>query len=73
VIRIYILFRLPRQKWKNRGDQKLGFAVSRLMQYKNWVASYLTAFYCVGLFLLVLLYLGVARFPALLDIRMQAG
>lgn len=70
VIKVYILFRLPRQKWKNRGDQQQGFEHSRILCRRNWVAGYLTLFYCAVFFLLVLLYLNLASMPTLVDIKM---
>jgi len=68
LIRIYILFRLPLQKWKNRGDQKQGYEGHA--DIKNWVANYLILFYCAGIFLIVLLFLGVVSVPALPDFGM---
>jgi len=69
VIKVYILFRLPRQKWKNRGDQRAGFALNGKISYKNLVASYLTFFYCAGFFLLILFFLHIIRAPILADFR----
>jgi glycosyltransferase Alg8 len=69
IIKVYILFRLPQQKWKNRGDQKAGFDARKGLNFKNWVASYLTTFYCIGFLLLILLYLGLAYMPTISDIK----
>jgi len=69
IIKVYILFRLPQQKWKNRGDQRLGFDASKGLNFKKWGANYLTTFYCTGFLLLILLYLGVVYMPTLFEIK----
>lgn len=68
IIKIYILFRLPQQRWKNRGDQQAGFATEKGLRIKSLIASYLTLFYCTCCVLGVLLYLGVITLPTLGDI-----
>jgi glycosyltransferase Alg8 len=68
LIKIYILFRLPQQRWKNRGNQSAGFERSRGLKLREWAATYLTAFYCAGFFLLILLYLGIVSWPSLSDL-----
>ncbi|MDP2314133.1 MAG: glycosyltransferase [Pseudomonadota bacterium] len=42
VIKIYILFRLPVQRWANRGDQRANDALGHGWRWKSWMASYLT-------------------------------
>lgn len=65
-IKIYILFRLPQQKWKNRGDQKAGF--NQQQQLRSWIASLLTVFYCLILLFAILLYLDVVKWPNAADV-----
>jgi glycosyltransferase Alg8 len=69
ILKVYILFRLPQQKWKNRGDQRSGFDARNGLDLKKWIANYLTAFYCVSFLLLILLYLGVVYMPTISDIK----
>ena len=69
VIKIYILFRLPQQRWKNRGNQRSGFETQPGWQLRAWVASYLTFFYCGCCFLLVLMLLGLVFIPTVGDIK----
>lgn len=69
VIKIYILFRLPQQRWKNRGDQNAGFNTARGWKLRGYVANYLTLFYCVSCFLVILLTLHLAALPTMSDIK----
>lgn len=68
IIKIYILFRLPQQRWKNRGDQHAGFETQPRWQLRRWVATYLTIFYCMCCLLLILLLLSLVSLPRLSDI-----
>lgn len=63
VIKIYILFRLPQQRWKNRGNQQVGFEGLRKRRLQGYTATYLTAFYCLGCFLAISLVLGLVSLP----------
>lgn len=65
LIKIYILFRLPQQRWQNRGEQQLGFDNTHSLQHM--IAHYLTACYCLAFLLFVLLYLKLIRFPTCAD------
>jgi len=67
--KIYLIFRLPQQRWKNRGDQSAGFHTDKNWRLKNWTASYLTTFYCLSILLLVLLYLDVISLPRIEDFK----
>ena len=69
IIKIYILFRLPQQRWKNRGDQRAGFETKFGWKFRGWVATYLTIFYCVCCLLLVLISLGLVSLPTIGDIK----
>ncbi len=57
LVKVYILFRLPMQRWANRGDQRAA-ATGDGWRWKQRMAAYLTALW-VGLFVLgVLLFTG---------------
>lgn len=73
IIKIYILFRLPQQRWKNRGDQQAGFGTQSRWKLRGWVANYLTLFYCVGCVLLILMSLGLVCLPSMGDLKVLAG
>jgi glycosyltransferase Alg8 len=69
LIKIYIVFRLPQQRWKNRGDQRSGYALPKGVKLKAWVATYLTIFYCSCCLLIILIFLKLVSFPTLGDIK----
>jgi glycosyltransferase Alg8 len=63
-VKVYILWRLSKQKWANRGNQKAGF------ESEGWqatareaMASYLTVLSVLGLFLGVMAYTGLLDIP----------
>ena len=69
ITKIYILFRLPQQRWKNRGDQCSGYETQLGWKLRSWMATYLTIFYCVCCFLVVLMSLKMVSLPAIGDIK----
>ena len=69
IIKIYILFRLPQQRWKNRGDQKSDHEKQLRWRLRGWVATYLALFYCVCCLLSILILFGLVSFPTIEDIR----
>lgn len=69
IIKIYILFRLPQQRWTNRGDQRSGFEAQLGWKIRGWVATYLTAFYCVCCCLLIVILLKLVSLPTLGDVK----
>jgi glycosyltransferase Alg8 len=69
VIKIHILFRLPQQRWKNRGDQSAGFETQLNWRLRGWIASYLTVFYCLSCMVLILILLQLVAFPTLGDVK----
>ena len=69
IIKIYILFRLPQQRWSNRGDQRAGFETQRGWRMRGWVATYLTVFYCLSCLLLILILLRLVSLPTVGDIK----
>lgn len=68
LIKVYIVFRLPQQRWKNRGDQSAGFATAQGDKIKSWVATYLTIFYCTCCLVVILILLKLVSLPTLGDI-----
>jgi glycosyltransferase Alg8 len=69
IIKIHIVFRLPQQRWKNRGDQLAGFEKQFKWKVRGWVATYLTFFYCLSCMVLILLLLQLVSLPTIGDIR----
>lgn len=64
-IKIYLLFRLPRQRWANRGDQQASLNMDT--RWKDRAATGLTTFYCTCFFIIVLTYLGIISIPGIAD------
>ena len=54
-IKVYLLFRVNKQRWLNRGDQKQKAAQSRLLPFQHAMASFLTLLY-VAIFLFAALW-----------------
>ncbi|MBA3661986.1 MAG: glycosyltransferase [Gammaproteobacteria bacterium] len=68
-IKIYILFRLPQQRWQNRGNQQAGFAQTQQWPWRDWVANSLTVFYLLLFLVIILLYLDIISLPTFTDIK----
>ncbi len=64
-VKIYMLWRLSKQRWANRGNQTAGMgSVSLTARLKDWMAVYLTAISFGGLFLTVMLYTKLIEPPS---------
>jgi mannuronan synthase len=64
-VKVYMLWRLSKQKWANRGNQTQGFAGNSLMAtLKNAMAMYLTALSTAALFLSVIVYTELMTVPS---------
>ncbi|MCH2037157.1 MAG: glycosyltransferase family 2 protein [Rickettsiales bacterium] len=62
VIKVYMLFHLPIQRWANRKNQKGGDDVMA-DPYKRFMANYINMLYLVAMFMLVLLLTGLFVLP----------
>jgi glycosyltransferase Alg8 len=47
-VKAYLLFRLAKQRWRNRGDQRVAENTGWLPAYQNFMGSYLTYLYLVA-------------------------
>ncbi|WP_018123655.1 glycosyltransferase [Desulfovibrio oxyclinae] len=72
-VKIYILFRLPMQRWANRKDQHLNFEETLKWRLKHLFASYLTLVYVLCLFFAVLVYIGILHPPSWDFIKLTLG
>jgi mannuronan synthase len=64
-VKVYMIWRLSKQKWANRGNQKQGFAGSGLTALaRGAMAVYLTALSFCSLFLAVTLYSQLVTVPS---------
>ncbi len=65
-VKVYMLWRLSKQKWSNRGDQKAGFGgEGALAVFREYMAAYLTALSVGVLFLATFIYSGILQVPSL--------
>jgi len=65
MVKCYMLWRLAKQKWANRGNQRQGFAGnSMLTSARELMAAYLTALTACALFLAVMLYTKLLTVPS---------
>ncbi|MCB1511486.1 MAG: glycosyltransferase [Hyphomicrobiaceae bacterium] len=74
LVKVYMMWRLAKQKWANRGNQKQsasgdGWAATA----REWMAAYLTAFSFASLFLVVMIYSKLLVVPSFDAIRMMFG
>lgn len=57
IVKIYMQWRLAKQKWTNRGNQKAGFSGGSLLTvFREFMAAYLTALSFALIFLIVMIY-----------------
>jgi mannuronan synthase len=64
IVKVYMQWRLAKQKWTNRGNQKAGFSGGGwLTVFREGMAFYMTALSFVSLFLGVLLYTKLLAIP----------
>lgn len=65
VVKVYLSFRLSKQRWLNRGDQKATHNVGRLLTFQKLMATFLTGFYLSLLCFAIALYTGILQLPRL--------
>ena len=65
IVKIYMQWRLAKQKWTNRGNQKAGFAGnSWLSTFREGMAFYMTTLSFVSVFLIVMIYTKIITLPS---------
>ncbi len=66
VVKVYMQWRLAKQKWTNRGNQKTGFtAGGALAIFREVMAAYLTAVSFAFVFLCVMIYTKLISLPSM--------
>jgi glycosyltransferase Alg8 len=73
VVKVYSLFRLSQQRWKNRGNQSAGFGTDAAHRARGMVASYLTTVAVVSIVVGVIAYTGLLRLPSSYTVVMLLG
>ncbi|NHO63933.1 glycosyltransferase family 2 protein [Aestuariicella hydrocarbonica] len=62
LVKVYIVFRLPKQRWMNRGNQKAPSASEGfILSFRNYMASYLTFFWVSLMAFSLLIYLEIFK------------
>lgn len=62
IVKVYLVFRLPKQRWMNRGNQRSSQSGDRsVVVFRNTMAGYLTALWVSVMAFSLLLYLGVLK------------
>jgi len=65
VVKIYMQWRLAKQKWANRGNQKAGFSGGGgIAIFREAMAFYMTTLSFVSLFLGVMIYTKLLTIPS---------
>ncbi len=62
-VKVYILFRLAKQRWSNRGNQTAGFDTSLLHKVRTVTAAYITTLYLCVLVISLLIYTQLIDLP----------
>jgi glycosyltransferase Alg8 len=65
VIKVYLLFRVNKQRWLNRGDQRQKGTNSRLLPFQHAMASFLTLLYLAVFLFAACLTTGALKISAL--------
>ncbi len=66
VVKVYMMWRLAKQKWTNRGNQKQGFTGDKwLTIFREGMAAYLTALSFSAIFIIVMIYTKLLNVPSL--------
>jgi mannuronan synthase len=65
IVKVYMQWRLAKQKWTNRGNQKTGFqGGGAIVVFREMMAFYLTALSFCTVFLIVMLYTRLLHLPS---------
>ena len=69
-VKIYMMWRLAKQKWSNRGNQKQGFSADGAVEaFRGGMAIYMTALSAAAIFLVVMTFTGLLAVPSLDYVR----
>ncbi len=64
-VKVFMLWRLAKQKWSNRGDQKAGFSEGGgIAIFREVMANYLTVLSVTSLFIATIVYANLLELPS---------
>lgn len=72
-VKVYMQFRLAKQRWRNRGDQKVSEAKGWLPRYQNLMGSYLTVIALAGFTFLLWMAFVIPSVPRVAVVRQVFG
>ena len=72
-VKVFMLFRLAKQRWRNRGDQKVLEGHGWLPGFQNLMGTYLTSFYLIGFAFCLFVLFVLPKFPRIPLIRHVLG
>lgn len=73
-VKVYMMWRLAKQKWTNRGNQSSGFSGKDFLTiYRDAMATYMTVLSFGSLILVVMLYTQLVDVPTLGFVRILLG
>ena len=73
IIKVYVLFRLPLQRWANRGDQRINFEKGPAWRMKKLMASYITFLYVSIFVFFILTYSRILPISPVESMRILFG
>jgi glycosyltransferase Alg8 len=72
-VKVYLLFRLPKQRWRNRGDQRVQEGSGWLHRYQTITSCYLTGLYLTAFVLALFLFFFMPDLPPLQQVLHVVG
>ncbi len=63
VIKVHLLFRMSKQRWLNRGDQRVSAGAANMLAFQRFMAGFITVFYVALLIFAIAVYSGVLQLP----------
>jgi mannuronan synthase len=72
-VKVYLLFRLPKQRWRNRGDQGVEEGSGWLHRYQTMTSCYLTGLYLTAFVLALFLFFFMPDLPPLQQVLHVVG
>jgi glycosyltransferase Alg8 len=72
-VKVYLLFRLAKQRWRNRGDQKVAEGSGWLPAYQNLMSSYLMYLAMIGFIFTLSMFFVFKAFPRLAFVQHVTG
>ena len=63
MIKVHLLFRMSKQRWLNRGDQRVSAGAANMLAFQRFMAGFITVFYVALLIFAIAVYSGVLKLP----------